>query len=397
MTNGQPQPIARQTHGPESAPETPGERFSAAPDPAAAPDIAQAVIASQLPSSSKLTMLTLAALGDVVQIGLESLVKLTGLTKPTVRVHLSALENDGWLLIDRPSAEDSARRIPPIYRLAVPAEIFHTGQMACPVNVFTGQAIIPVTGEMTYPVKAFTGQVISPPRGSARAHCLSENLDIYTSVSSSLSVSEANGNARGVIDEAAAPLPLPSVAEIELRTVPSKPTRKATPNDSMEFDRFWKGYPRKIGKGAARQAWAKHVIAARIDVELVISAAEFFGLTRAGQDPKYTPHASTWLSQQRWEDTPDPEYRELNKAEQRTAHNLSLVVAAAEREGTNPLSLLFPDEAEQARLKAEADAWYRGEPLPPRPVAPSAPQEARRGGSPALEGAEWGQGRGRLF
>lgn len=173
------------------------------------------------------------------------------------------------------------------------------------------------------------------------------------------------------------------------QVVPSnqKPKRKrATPtSDSPEFTKFWQAYPRKIGKGAARASWASHVVAAGVDPTEVITAAERLAAARQGQDPKFTPHPSTWLNQQRWEDTLDAEYQELNKAQQRNRDNLAAVVRTAETNGVNPMTLLAPDEAEQERLRREADEWMRA------PLGTwSSSGNGRRGGAGALEGAGWG-------
>ncbi len=66
------------------------------------------------------------------------------------------------------------------------------------------------------------------------------------------------------------------------------------------FERFWREYPRKIGKGAARRAWAA---ALRIADEQTITAALQRQLkARLYPDPTYTPYPSTWLNQERWED-----------------------------------------------------------------------------------------------
>ena len=344
-------------------------------------------------------MLTLASIGDVVQISLTDLAAQTGLAKASVRTHLALLEESGWLSALRPDEASARRGSAVAYGLGIPSGMVHSSTPVSIIDTGVAQSLTQggviidtgVAQSLTQGVSIAT----PPPMGYTRARL--NEVDFPSESQQLKSKSTSLVVLAPSIESAAAPLPLPAVAEIELRATTSVSRKTKTNADSPEFDRFWKGYPRKIGKGAARTAWVKHVVVAGVDLELVVSAAEFFGLTRHGQDPKYTPHASTWLSQQRWEDTPDPEYRELNKAEQRTAHNLSLVVAAAERQGTDPMSVLCPDEAEQARLKAETEAWYRGEPLPPRPVAPSAPENGRRGGSPALEAAEWGSGRGRLF
>jgi hypothetical protein len=399
MTQAQPRPIRRQP----PAPDAPREPAHSAPPGPAAPSplsaITQAVRASELPSSSRLVMLTLASTGEAVQIGLDRLAVETGLTKSTVRTHLAALEADGWLTVTRPSAEETARRVCPTYRVSLPAETLHTGVTITPVKVFTGPAITPVTGVTITPVKAFTGSIIGsvtgvtigPPRASAPARSSLENLNIYLN-QEDLSADEVSGYAR----DAAAPQPLAPLAEMEIRTTAVTRKPKTPIVDSPEFDRFWKAYPRRQAKGAARKAWAAHVIAAGVDVELVISAAEFFGLVRAGQDPKYTPHPATWLGREQWEDTPDPEYRELNKAELRNRDNVAGIIRSCEETGDDPMALLFPESMPEhpdvIRRKAEAEAWMRGEELPPR-----APQEARRGGSEALAGRERALGRGQLF
>lgn len=67
-----------------------------------------------------------------------------------------------------------------------------------------------------------------------------------------------------------------------------------------DFARFWQAYPRKVGKQAARRAFAR----VGVPVERLLSALE-----RQRGDPqwrrengRYIPHPVTWLTQGRWED-----------------------------------------------------------------------------------------------
>ena len=72
-----------------------------------------------------------------------------------------------------------------------------------------------------------------------------------------------------------------------------------------EFDDFWKAYPHKKAKGAARKAYAK----ARKAVDhgtLVRSVIAQIGWG-VWSDPAYSPHAATWLNDERWTDEPSPE------------------------------------------------------------------------------------------
>jgi uncharacterized protein YdaU (DUF1376 family) len=82
-----------------------------------------------------------------------------------------------------------------------------------------------------------------------------------------------------------------------------KPPVIAKPKGPTPFDRFWGAYPRKIAKGAAEKAFATAAKAA--DVDVLVAAAQ--QLAARMTDPKYTPHAATWLNQKRWLDEPEQE------------------------------------------------------------------------------------------
>ena len=69
---------------------------------------------------------------------------------------------------------------------------------------------------------------------------------------------------------------------------------------SEAFERFWDLYPRKIGKDAARRAFA--AAAKRAPAEDILRGAKRYAAARNGQDPKFTAHATTWLNAGRWAD-----------------------------------------------------------------------------------------------
>ena len=76
------------------------------------------------------------------------------------------------------------------------------------------------------------------------------------------------------------------------------------PSPVCSFDDFWRVYPRKIGKGAARKAYDRAV--KKLPAHEIQFAAEAYARLVAGKDPKYIPHPTTWLNQERWADEPDP-------------------------------------------------------------------------------------------
>jgi hypothetical protein len=84
--------------------------------------------------------------------------------------------------------------------------------------------------------------------------------------------------------------------------------------DELEpaFEEFWKVYPRKVGKVAAKKAFAK----AAKEVGCALIAV---GVQRFAHDPykpakQFLPHPATWLNEGRWDDEPYPP-RELTPEE----------------------------------------------------------------------------------
>lgn len=79
--------------------------------------------------------------------------------------------------------------------------------------------------------------------------------------------------------------------------------RQSRPPVALDgFSDFWSRYPRKSGKGAAEQSWARLDAASRRAVmERMVSFSEEWA-GRASEDLKFCPHPATWLNQRRWED-----------------------------------------------------------------------------------------------
>lgn len=71
----------------------------------------------------------------------------------------------------------------------------------------------------------------------------------------------------------------------------------------VDFERFWKIYPRKVSKADAKKAWAKIKVGAELFDLMAKSLAAWTVSTDWTKDGgQYIPHASTWLNGKRWED-----------------------------------------------------------------------------------------------
>jgi hypothetical protein len=110
--------------------------------------------------------------------------------------------------------------------------------------------------------------------------------------------SKTEAPAKHVLDVCSSKPLAKTETETETETKQKTPSSPATP--SMEFDRFWIQYPRKVGKEAARKAFAKAMKKTTIDK--VLSAVEDLRIRVAGKDQQFTPHPATWLNEGRWDD-----------------------------------------------------------------------------------------------
>jgi|TARA_B100000315_G_scaffold204074_1_gene197294 hypothetical protein len=72
-------------------------------------------------------------------------------------------------------------------------------------------------------------------------------------------------------------------------------------NNNNHFEQFWNNYPRKVGKRKAFEVWGKLSPDGDL-MEKILGAIEKYKSSESWCDPKYIPHPSTWLNQERWED-----------------------------------------------------------------------------------------------
>lgn len=95
---------------------------------------------------------------------------------------------------------------------------------------------------------------------------------------------------------------------------------------SSEFEQFWKKYPRRVAKVAARNVFLSVMLKPNApSLETLLTAVDKYA--RSEIDMKYVAHPATWLRQGRWEDepvqqqvsTPEPKDWHLDGAYDRVA------------------------------------------------------------------------------
>lgn len=102
------------------------------------------------------------------------------------------------------------------------------------------------------------------------------------------------GDARGA--------PKPSYNHQRTPNEPTTPRRKpASAAADEDFERFWKAYPRKVGKAHARKAWEKALPKAEKGAMTIISAVNLTEWDRR-EDCRFVPHPATWLNREGWLD-----------------------------------------------------------------------------------------------
>lgn len=70
------------------------------------------------------------------------------------------------------------------------------------------------------------------------------------------------------------------------------------------FDEFWRAYPKKLGKGEAEKAWAKHKCSAILPQILTTLRKLKISHDWTKEVGQFIPHPATWLNRKGWEDEP---------------------------------------------------------------------------------------------
>jgi hypothetical protein len=101
------------------------------------------------------------------------------------------------------------------------------------------------------------------------------------------------------------------ISEGESLSPSTRSRSNSAANDAPDrFEEFWRTYPRRVGKVAARKAFAKALGSGLTAEELILAAARFAAQREAEPDPvrreRFTPHPATWLNAGRWADEESP-------------------------------------------------------------------------------------------
>lgn len=100
------------------------------------------------------------------------------------------------------------------------------------------------------------------------------------------------------------PTPPPNPPSYTSLETPSVETPSVVvPIRTDEFDLFWSIYPLRVGKDAARRAWAKAIRRATAD-DITAGARRY--RDDPNRDEGYTKHPATWLNAGCWDDDPLP-------------------------------------------------------------------------------------------
>lgn len=148
-------------------------------------------------------------------------------------------------------------------------------------------------------VRRRAGQAGASARWDAEANGKSHDTGHDTGMANSMAGAMTNG--WQVDGKSMAEGEVEKEEEKKTSSTASRSTRSKA--DDPDFVKFWDVYPRKVGKGAARKAWAK-VIKSGIDPSLIISGAERYrdDTQRKRKDIEYTKTPGPWLNDERWTD-----------------------------------------------------------------------------------------------
>jgi hypothetical protein len=87
------------------------------------------------------------------------------------------------------------------------------------------------------------------------------------------------------------------------------------------FEKFWKIYPKKTGKGAALKAY-QSIKQPKPDLKTILQSVDDHKKLDQWQTTQFIPNPATWINQRRWEDEPEQGPCELSKDELFRLHGI---------------------------------------------------------------------------
>lgn len=122
-------------------------------------------------------------------------------------------------------------------------------------------------------------------------------------ISKSVQVRDQVGDQVGVQDGDRAGVSLKDNKHKHKPKTPSIPQGQKLSPLEERFERFWKAYPKKRGKGAAEKSW-KQIRPSEDLLQKMLDALAAQKLSAQWQKENgdYIPYPGTWLNQKRWED-----------------------------------------------------------------------------------------------
>lgn len=78
---------------------------------------------------------------------------------------------------------------------------------------------------------------------------------------------------------------------------------------NVDFERFWKAYPRKVAKADALKAFEKNVPGPLLETVLNALEKQKRSEDWTRDNGRYIPYPATWLNGKRWEDESEPKGR----------------------------------------------------------------------------------------
>jgi hypothetical protein len=111
-------------------------------------------------------------------------------------------------------------------------------------------------------------------------------------------------------------------------------TEEREEHSTVAFDEFWRIYPRREGKQAARKAFSKAVTAKGASVAVVMAGAQRYATDpNLPSESQYIPYPQKWLNEGRWQDDPLPP--RLGRGQQKLQESIDLVGRYREMEQGN--------------------------------------------------------------